>query len=248
MKETQLCVVPEGTSWCSQPLVTVAPVPLCAVHRMQIVVSALPDILTALAETTRSLALSGEGMVEQAVVVVLPERLPARHAPVVYFLRNGGMIKIGYSRNLSGRMQALSLRRENLLLALAGDVVLERAVHQRFKGLRSSGTEWFTAASDLTDYVRNRQRHALKVPLEDRDQPGRGFRLSTEAADLEFEQRLIDLHTAGGVINFDAVRDLPVRVGRSRGWAYQQLATRAARGQLVRVDAHTYVLNAESSN
>lgn len=86
----------------------------------------------------------------------LPEALPGRHQPVVYFVRNGTRIKIGFTVNLVSRLAGLGLRRENVALLLEGGRHVEGKLHQRFAETRVSNTEWFQTSSDLLDYIARR--------------------------------------------------------------------------------------------
>lgn len=73
----------------------------------------------------------------------------------VYFAEAGGMIKIGHSRRLAKRMQAL--RSSNpagakLLGVIPGSSAAEGGVHERFEHLRQSG-EWFASAPELREFI-----------------------------------------------------------------------------------------------
>lgn len=82
-------------------------------------------------------------------------QLPARkHAPLVYFIRNGNRVKIGTSTEVKRRIRTLALRAENVVLLLDGGKPLERDLHQQFSDLRIGNTEWFAYDGALVDYVR----------------------------------------------------------------------------------------------
>ena len=103
-------------------------------------------------------ALSGLQRIEYS-------RVPAgRHAPVVYFLRNGDRVKIGTSTNLRGRISTLSLRPQDLALAVEGDQSTERAFHDRFREQRVGFTEWFRLGGDLARWLRSAPRELPAVP------------------------------------------------------------------------------------
>lgn len=73
----------------------------------------------------------------------------------VYFLRAGDLIKIGHSQEPRGRLATLrgaSPLKLDLLHIEPGPVSKERALHRRFKRLRSHG-EWFRAEHDLLAYI-----------------------------------------------------------------------------------------------
>ena len=76
-----------------------------------------------------------------------------KHAPLVYFIRNGNRMKIGTSTELKRRIRTLALRAENVALLLDGDRRLERQYHDQFADLRISDTEWFAYEGALVDFV-----------------------------------------------------------------------------------------------
>ena len=80
--------------------------------------------------------------------------IPAgKHAPLVYFIRNGNRMKIGTTTDLKRRIRTLALRQENVTLLVNGDHRRERAFHKQFADLRIGRTEWFAYEGALTDYV-----------------------------------------------------------------------------------------------
>jgi hypothetical protein len=94
-----------------------------------------------------------ENLIEQAPVVEVESALATPGREVVYFLGHGSRIKIGYSTNLAQRVSALALRRENVLLVLAGDRHLERALHRSFAAFRVQSTEWFTDSVAIRHFM-----------------------------------------------------------------------------------------------
>lgn len=85
-----------------------------------------------------------------------------KHAPLVYFIRNGNRIKIGTSTDLKRRIRTLALRAENVALLLAGGKPLERKYHNQFADLRIGNTEWFAYESPLTDFIAEQNHNARK--------------------------------------------------------------------------------------
>jgi hypothetical protein len=74
-------------------------------------------------------------------------------APVgsVYYAQRDGLIKIGFSRHIPGRM--LELKATLLAIELGGrDMVWERIRQHQFKHLRVSG-EWFVPGRDLLAHI-----------------------------------------------------------------------------------------------
>lgn len=93
---------------------------------------------------------------------VIDWRIPkGRHTAIVYFLRNGDRIKIGTTTDLHARVRRLSLRMDNLALAIPGDRTVERQMHQAFKSLRVGNTEWFKNTGELASFIRGRTEQVL---------------------------------------------------------------------------------------
>ncbi|MFD9192964.1 GIY-YIG nuclease family protein [Streptomyces phaeochromogenes] len=103
-------------------------------------------------------SMAGLARIEYSAV---PE---GRHAPVVYFLRNGERVKIGTSTNLRQRILALALRRQDLLLVVEGDHETERAFHDQFAKQRVAFTEWFHLAGGLARWLATARRDLPEVP------------------------------------------------------------------------------------
>lgn len=78
---------------------------------------------------------------------------PGKHAPLVYFIRNGNRMKIGTTTELKRRIRTLALRPENVALLVDGDQRRERELHKQFADLRVGRTEWFAYEGALADYV-----------------------------------------------------------------------------------------------
>jgi hypothetical protein len=90
-----------------------------------------------------------------------PVRWPipsGKHAPVVYFIRNGNRIKIGTTTELKRRIRTLALRAENVALLVDGGQQLERAFHRQFADLRVGSTEWFAHEGLLAEFITQQSR------------------------------------------------------------------------------------------
>jgi hypothetical protein len=88
------------------------------------------------------------------------ERDPGVHAlglnlrgrdPVVYYIKIGNHIKIGYTTDLATRMAAL--QPDHIFGTERGDRDLERQRHEQFAHLRSKGREYFDPADDLMAHI-----------------------------------------------------------------------------------------------
>jgi len=82
---------------------------------------------------------------------------PAAHAAVVYFARasQSGLIKIGCTTNLRGRMSALRSRTHGtfeFLGALQGDRTVERGMHMKFAP-HNFQSEWFRDVPEIREFV-----------------------------------------------------------------------------------------------
>lgn len=73
--------------------------------------------------------------------------MPTPRGPLVYFVRRGDEIKIGFTHRLSQRMAGLG-GALTLLGIVPGTTTTERMYHERFTHLRTQG-EWFRAGPDL---------------------------------------------------------------------------------------------------
>lgn len=93
--------------------------------------------------------------------------IPAgKHAPLVYFIRNGNRMKIGTTTELKRRIRTLALRAENVALLVDGDQRREREYHKQFAAHRIGNSEWFAYEGNLADYV-----HTQIAALSRKDQP-----------------------------------------------------------------------------
>lgn len=79
-----------------------------------------------------------------------------KHAPYVYFIRNGNRMKIGTTTELKRRIRTLALRAENIALLFEGDRRREREFHKQFAEHRIGTTEWFAYEGSLAQFVHER--------------------------------------------------------------------------------------------
>ncbi len=92
---------------------------------------------------------------------VIKWTIPAgKHAPLVYFIRNGNRIKIGTTTELKRRIRTLALRPENVILLFDGGQAAERNFHKQFAEHRIGNTEWFAHDGTLTAFV-HEQTHRV---------------------------------------------------------------------------------------
>lgn len=96
--------------------------------------------------------------------------IPAgRHEPLVYFIRNGNRVKIGYTTHLAARVAALTLTLRFVVLTLDGGRDLETTLHRRFADERLEGTEWFVYSRRLREYIASEQAKPQHPSISDED-------------------------------------------------------------------------------
>lgn len=78
------------------------------------------------------------------------------HVPVVYFILNGNMVKIGTTTRLRRRVRTLSLRMSNVIWVEPGGLDEESRLHRMFGHLRSENTEWFEFDEEIAEYINER--------------------------------------------------------------------------------------------
>ncbi|WP_062214642.1 GIY-YIG nuclease family protein [Streptomyces sp. NBRC 109706] len=149
---------------CHRNAVALRPVPLCNAHRIEIALTLIPEVLRdQLATALRNTATPPvrNDLVATTRTATVEDLLHGVHDSVVYFIANGGRVKIGYTTNLKNRLGSLALRSDAVLLALHGGPELERALHRHFAQHRNGNTEWFDLAPNITRYIAT-QRPAKK--------------------------------------------------------------------------------------
>ena len=78
-------------------------------------------------------------------------RVPQSHdRERVYFVRLGSMVKIGYSANITGRLEAIP--HEEVLAVFPGTMRDERTCHRKFAHLRTVG-EWFQDDPSIREFI-----------------------------------------------------------------------------------------------
>lgn len=157
------CAADDDGRTCHRPVVMTRPVPLCGPHKAEVALAIVPDLLRdQLAAAHRDAAGGVAGIRDDLVtaarsVAHLPFLDGGLHQTVVYFIANGGRVKIGYTTNLKSRLSSLALRADSVLLTLDGGPDLERALHAHFQAHRDGNTEWFELAPTIFRYITARQ-------------------------------------------------------------------------------------------
>lgn len=123
---TEGCCWPECIRSASEP----PKIPLCREHLIVAWRAVADEIRTTKFTTTPKPKLRGLGL--------------------VYFVKLGDRIKIGYTKDLEGRLSVVP--HEELLAVVRGTMADEARCHAAFKHLRTRG-EWFIAAPDLLAFI-----------------------------------------------------------------------------------------------
>jgi len=74
---------------------------------------------------------------------------------IVYFIRSGDLIKIGYTSDLEERKSTLQTNNPTIievLKTIPGGRPEEQQLHEKFAKLNKTG-EWFYAAQELLDFI-----------------------------------------------------------------------------------------------
>ena len=71
---------------------------------------------------------------------------------LVYFINKRGLIKIGFTTDLRGRVRGLGCRLEDVVGTMPGTMQDEKILHARFRHLCVGG-EWFRIAPELVAFI-----------------------------------------------------------------------------------------------
>lgn len=150
------CTAQRGDgSFCDAQSLPESPFPICLHHAAEVVryVSQVASTNTGVEETTTAL-----GMVRTYGMRASRWReldLSANdNRPRVYYIRLGGLIKIGTSSDLLARLRKYPPMAE-LLAVEAGGRDVEGQRHEQFAHLRQfrKNSEWFKSGPDLEDHI-----------------------------------------------------------------------------------------------
>jgi hypothetical protein len=209
------CAAHEDGRACDRYPAMLHPVPLCDVHRLQVALAVLPDVLR-------------DQMANAAQPVDVGHLLQGGRESVVYFIAHCDRVKIGFTSNLKKRVNGLTLRPDSVLLALAGGPDLERALHTRFAVDRVDDTEWFRLSSQITHYIEDRNRQTLRQGAQAAPETRRRVVVRKEPTEAERAALLGDLAEILGdaprMRTQEALQRLAERSpGTYRSWTFQDL-------------------------
>lgn len=151
------CVADDEGRRCHRDAMMLRPVALCHAHGIEVATAVVPELLrdqlaAALRGGATAPAVRTE-LVATARATDPGKLLGGVHESVVYFIANGGRVKIGYTTNLKSRLGSLALRSDAVLLVLRGGPDLERALHAHFAEHRCGTTEWFELAPPVFRFI-----------------------------------------------------------------------------------------------
>lgn len=192
-RSTRTCVKPLARGTCGQPVPDDAPIPLCLadlakawdycrdrIHQAR--VEQAPEESAERAakffELMEQAAQQRKAFEEKAA-----EELQGVDDPnsVVYYVRFGDRIKIGFSRNLGVRLTVIP--HDELLTVEPGARVIEKRRHQQFAKHRITG-EWFAAVPELLEHI-----EGLKAKYAERDEWQKAAAAALGALDPHLSRR-----------------------------------------------------------
>ncbi|MFI9176127.1 GIY-YIG nuclease family protein [Streptomyces lincolnensis] len=180
------CTVSTAAGPCPGPVTLTRPTPLCDQHKLEVALAVVPELLAGALVEVRAQQYDGTRPLPEAAAHIVASAAPAalpeadQHSTLVYFLANGGRVKIGHTRGLYARIRALSLREDAVLLLLHGGPSLERALHQKFQPHRIGTSEWFELTPTIVRFIagkatpsgarRKPHRVSERISREEREQ------------------------------------------------------------------------------
>jgi hypothetical protein len=151
------CSVPfPNGQYCERAAVPDAPFPICVrhlTHAYEFIRGAVEeaDRDETMIEAVASYGSDAGRMLEPRQTDDM-RRLRYGKGPVVYYLRVGGLIKIGHTKNLEQRRLAYPIDHE-LLAVECGGFWLERQRHMQFGEDIDHGREWFLPSAALISHI-----------------------------------------------------------------------------------------------
>ena len=110
---------------------------------------------------------------------------------MIYFIKDGEHIKIGFSKNPDKRfidIQVSSPRKLKLLGIIKGGRGLEQMIHSKFNHLRVQG-EWFKSAPEILNFMKGKQYPFHNaIVARSPEQLSRGLRYYRNALDKTQEE------------------------------------------------------------
>lgn len=151
-----LSPIPECTAqlasgrFCSASSMQDVPFPICQRHAKQLCAHFSGSLNSLYTDAEKVELLKGRPTDAERT---RDRRESYRAQSVVYYVRIGDYIKIGYSTNLTARLSALRVSRDDVMATEPGGPKLERVRHRQFAHLRNGRRENFAPAQDLLDHI-----------------------------------------------------------------------------------------------
>lgn len=79
--------------------------------------------------------------------------------PVIYYLRVGPLVKIGFTSNLAKRLKGYPPYTKILAWRTGGTVEAERAIHERLAEHTAAGREWYHPTPEVLAVVNEAREH-----------------------------------------------------------------------------------------
>lgn len=141
-------------SFCDRHTVPGAPFPICSHHLADIarfLNSVAPDAIEALILANR--AFDGSLFRD-------PSARREQFRAVVYYVRVGAVVKIGYTGRIGERMQGYPPHAV-LLATEPGGLALEAQRHREYRASLAAGREWFHPSAALIEHINSLREQPL---------------------------------------------------------------------------------------
>jgi hypothetical protein len=108
-------------------------------------------MIAATEQRARSEAIEAGKVPEEPIPIYTS---PDRHEPVVYYMRLGDLVKIGWSTNINWRARSLTV--QGIMAIEPGGRELEQRRHNQFAAFHHHG-EWFRLEPELGEWIIDRR-------------------------------------------------------------------------------------------
>lgn len=164
---THCTVEQKNATFCDAPAWPDAPFPICRHHAVELYMTMRGihnDALVASSGLIPGMDAGGNPYQAELEQRISDRSAARRTGDVVYYVRIGDSIKIGYTSQLDTRIKALRAARENVLATEPGGRELEAKRHAQFGRLRKGRREDFEPSFALIQHIDDvRERHGRPV-------------------------------------------------------------------------------------
>lgn len=134
---------------CGKDSYRSAPFPLCFDHAFQVYLSVHGEVTGNLKRIHESLEMREKGPSLEALAL----KRAYDEQSVVYYIRIGDYIKIGFTTNLSERIRSLRVDASDVMATEPGGREKEHQRHEQFKSIRRGRWENFERTPDLLTHI-----------------------------------------------------------------------------------------------